>query len=116
MPLAPHSHNAATGRLFLQTHPVQSDITSVLPFSKVDNQILGVVVHAANIQDRDGAKLLLDRAAGRLKTVELIWADGGYAGALIDWLGYPSLMVFASIMFAIAAVVVSFVRRGDVKA
>jgi PhoH-like ATPase len=41
--LADHSHNAATGKLILQTHPIQSDITSVLPYSKVDNQILGVV-------------------------------------------------------------------------
>jgi len=42
-PLAEISHQAAIGRLYLQTHPVQSDVTSVLPFSKVDNQILGVV-------------------------------------------------------------------------
>ncbi len=41
--LAEHSHKAATGRLFLQTHPITSDVTSILPFSKVDNQILGVV-------------------------------------------------------------------------
>ncbi len=41
--LGPHSHNAATGKLLLQTHPIDSDITSVLPYSKVDNQILGVV-------------------------------------------------------------------------
>ncbi|MCS6787242.1 MAG: PhoH family protein [Thiobacillaceae bacterium] len=41
--LAPHTHNAATGRLWLQTHPIESDITSILPYSKVDNQILGVV-------------------------------------------------------------------------
>ena len=42
-PLSEHSHKAATGRLFLQTHPISSDVTSILPFSKVDNQILGVV-------------------------------------------------------------------------
>ncbi len=41
--LGPYSHNAATGKLLLQTHPIDSDITSVLPYSKVDNQILGVV-------------------------------------------------------------------------
>ncbi len=41
--LGPHSHNAATGKLLLQTHPIESNITSVLPYSKVDNQILGVV-------------------------------------------------------------------------
>lgn len=45
VPLAEHSHKAATGRLFLQTHPIESDIASVLPNSKVDNQILGVVVY-----------------------------------------------------------------------
>ncbi len=43
--LAAHSHNAATGKLLLQTHTIESDITSVLPYSKVDNQILGVVGH-----------------------------------------------------------------------
>ena len=44
-PLAPYSHKAATGRLFLQTHPINSDVTSVLPYSEVDNQILGVVAY-----------------------------------------------------------------------
>ena len=37
------------------------------------------------------------------------------AGALKDVLGWPSLMYFAVVMFAIAVVIVSFVRRGDVK-
>lgn len=44
-PLAEHSHKAATGRLYLQTHPIRSDLTAVLPYSQVDNQILGVVAH-----------------------------------------------------------------------
>ena len=43
IPLAPHSHKAATGRLYLQTNSIQSDISAVLPASKVDNQLLGVV-------------------------------------------------------------------------
>ncbi|MFA5082501.1 MAG: PhoH family protein [Hydrogenophilaceae bacterium] len=43
IPLGPHSHNAATGRLYLQTNSIQSDISAVLPASKVDNQLLGVV-------------------------------------------------------------------------
>ncbi len=47
--------------------------------------ILAVAVHAASIQDRDGAKLVLVRLAGRFPRLRLIWADGGYAGALIDW-------------------------------
>jgi putative transposase len=47
--------------------------------------VLMVIVHAANIQDRDGAKLLLERVQGRFPRLRLIWADGGYAGKLIDW-------------------------------
>lgn len=43
-----------------------------------------VVVHAANIQDRDGAKLVFERAKRWFKRLKLIWADGGYAGTLID--------------------------------
>ena len=35
------------------------------------------------------------------------------AGALIDALGYPSLMVFSSAMFLLAFVMMSFVRRGE---
>jgi PhoH-like ATPase len=41
--LSERSHKAATGRLYLQTHPIQSDLSAVLPDSKVDNQLLGVV-------------------------------------------------------------------------
>ena len=44
VPLAPHSHNAATGKLFLQTQAISGDIPVNLPTSKVDNQILGVVL------------------------------------------------------------------------
>lgn len=47
--------------------------------------IIGVLVHEANIQDRDGAKLLLTRLAGKPSRLKLIWADGGYAGKLIQW-------------------------------
>ena len=47
--------------------------------------LLGVVVHPADIQDRDGARLLLNKLAGRFRELRLIWADGGYAGQLVDW-------------------------------
>ena len=47
--------------------------------------LLMVVVHAANIQDRDGAMLVLGKALGKFSRLQLIWADGGYAGKLIDW-------------------------------
>jgi putative transposase len=47
--------------------------------------IWGVVVHTASVQDRDGAKLVLETVQGKLPRLQLIWADGGYAGQLIEW-------------------------------
>ena len=47
--------------------------------------ILAVVVHAADIQDRDGAKLVLRKMRKLYPRLKLIWADGGYAGKLIEW-------------------------------
>lgn len=47
--------------------------------------LLAVVVHPANIQDRDGARLVINRLTGRFPRLALIWADGGYAGKLVDW-------------------------------
>jgi putative transposase len=47
--------------------------------------ILVVVVHAGNIQDRDGARLVLERLGQRFGRLRLIWADGGYAGQLVEW-------------------------------
>lgn len=47
--------------------------------------LLMVVVHVADIQDRDGAKLVFEKAKRLFSRLRLIWADGGYAGKLIDW-------------------------------
>lgn len=49
--------------------------------------ILALVVHPANIQDRDGARLVLKKlkANGRFSRLKRIWADSGYAGELINW-------------------------------
>lgn len=47
--------------------------------------ILNLKVHSADIQDRDGAKLLLRQSTGALTSVKKILADGGYAGKLIAW-------------------------------
>lgn len=44
-----------------------------------------VVVHAASVQDRDGAKSVLEKVVGKLPRLKRIWADGGYAGQLIAW-------------------------------
>ena len=47
--------------------------------------LLLVIVHAADIQDRDGAKLVLGKAKQLFSRLRLIWADGIYAGKLVDW-------------------------------
>ena len=47
--------------------------------------LLAVVVHSAGIQDRDGAKLVLQQLLGAFPRLQFIWADGGYAGQLIAW-------------------------------
>jgi putative transposase len=47
--------------------------------------VLAVVVHSAAIQDRDGAKLVIVKLNGLFPRLRLIWADGGYAGKLIEW-------------------------------
>jgi putative transposase len=54
----------------------------------VDSQgfLVAVKVHSAALQDRDGAKLLLEPLAGRSPRMKLLWADSGYAGQLIAWI------------------------------
>ena len=47
--------------------------------------LLAVVVHPANVQDRDGARLVLAKLVGRYPRLGVIWADGGYAGHLLVW-------------------------------
>ncbi len=44
-----------------------------------------MVVHAANVQDRDGAKRVLEKLRGVSPRSKKIWADGGYTGKLIEW-------------------------------
>ena len=55
--------------------------------------VLGVLVTAAHVQDRDGARQVLQALFDRIKKskfsrwcrLKLIWADGGYRGELVDW-------------------------------
>lgn len=65
--------------------------------------ILVVLVHKASIQERAGAKLLLQRAKTKgFNRLQLIWADGGYHGQpMIDW------------VFALAGWVFEIVKRSD---
>ena len=47
--------------------------------------LLTVLVTAAGVQDRDGARPLLWNLRKAFPKVRLTWADGGYAGKLVTW-------------------------------
>jgi len=48
--------------------------------------LLAVKVHSAGLIDRHGAPLLLRDLVGRFPRVRVLFADGGYAGALLEWI------------------------------
>ncbi len=48
--------------------------------------LLKVVVHSANIQDRDGALLLLAGLRSLYPWLAVVWADGAYRGQRLDQL------------------------------
>jgi putative transposase len=47
--------------------------------------LLAVVVTAASVPDRDGAKPLLEGLRHQWSRLRRIWADGAYAGDLLTW-------------------------------
>ena len=47
--------------------------------------VLGCVVHAASVQDRDGAKWVLARATFDFARLRIVRADAGYASRLERW-------------------------------
>ena len=48
--------------------------------------LLAVVVHTADLQDRDGARLVLTQLQHRFPRLQRLWADAGYAGPKLgDW-------------------------------
>ena len=49
--------------------------------------ILSVVVHAASVQDRDGAKLVLGPLKDRFTRLRRIVADSIYNGGIAEWVG-----------------------------
>jgi putative transposase len=47
--------------------------------------LLAVVVTAASVSDRDGARLLFARLSGACKKLRKVWVDGTYRGKLVEW-------------------------------
>jgi putative transposase len=47
--------------------------------------ILAVFVQSASVQDRDGAKPVIEYLALKWKKIRILFADAGYRGALLEW-------------------------------
>jgi len=47
--------------------------------------ILAVAVTGANVQDRDGGQSVLKGLKDRFPRIARVWADGAYAGRLVEW-------------------------------
>jgi putative transposase len=48
--------------------------------------LLRVVVHAANLQDREGARLVLAGLNSQFPRIHQLWADQGYTGPVTTWI------------------------------
>jgi putative transposase len=59
--------------------------------------LLHVLVHPADVQDRDGGRWLVEEAAPGLPGVTRLWADGGYRGRFIrqvrEQVGWETVVV-----------------------
>jgi putative transposase len=47
--------------------------------------VLCLLITGADVQDRDAAKTLVGKLAKLFGRLQIIWADGGYLGALVQW-------------------------------
>jgi putative transposase len=47
--------------------------------------VVTVLVHSVDIQDRAGARLVTEQLKCPLPHLRAVFADGGYAGQLVDW-------------------------------
>jgi putative transposase len=47
--------------------------------------ILGLMITTADVQDRAAAKTLIQSLVGLFGRLQIIWADGGYLGQLVQW-------------------------------
>ncbi|WEO93230.1 transposase [Streptomyces sp. FXJ1.172] len=47
--------------------------------------LLMVLVYAADVTDRQAARVMLPRLRAQFHKITLVWADGGYTGCLVTW-------------------------------
>ena len=48
--------------------------------------LMAIVVHTADFQDRDGAKMVLKKLRHKYPRLHIIYADRGYAGKLVEYM------------------------------
>ena len=48
--------------------------------------VIAIAVHSAAIQDREGAKAVIEQLRYKFPRLKKILADGGYTGSLIEWM------------------------------
>jgi putative transposase len=60
--------------------------------------LLVIVVTAASVQERDGARLVFKRMGGICKNLRLIWVDGAYRGKLIEWVAENLRFILQSVL------------------
>jgi len=82
-PVGPHRRSKGGSRGYDAGKKIAGRKRHIL--TDTDGRLLDVQVHAGNVQDRDGAKPLLRASRGLWAFVETVFADGGYAGELVDW-------------------------------
>jgi hypothetical protein len=63
--------------------------------------LLRVVVHPANVTDREGMKPVLTGIQERFPRLQRIWADGGYRGEPVAWLAAHEGMALAMLQRAV---------------
>ena len=76
--LAIGGHKEAQGRLFLQTEAIDNDLPARMPPGKVDNQIIGVVKHLQDKQDKRDVILVSKDINMRIKARALGLAAEDY--------------------------------------
>ncbi len=70
--------------------------------------LLGVVVTAASVQDRDAARVVFCLFCPLFLSLRIIFADGGYAGKLEDFVAAA-----AGVFGQVAGLVLSIIKRSD---
>ncbi len=79
IPLTPKASEAPSGRLFLQTEAIASDLPATLPMGKTDNQILSVVSHLHKVNPQRQVILVTKDINMRIKARALALAAEDYS-------------------------------------